>query len=364
MALGDSTRVNSNLQSLNALRALHNTNEKLGVHQMRLATGSRINRAEDDSAGYSIAKKLEAKVRGQAQALSNIGDAKGMLTVAEGSLNTAMDILQTMKEKATQAANDTMGDGERTAIKNQLDALTKELGNTLEGTKFNGMDLFDGTARNFQVGASGTEETDNFAVNLGTAEADDLVGELKTAVATSGGTNASIVSEQTFTGGKDVAAKTFTITGTGAAMKLMEGTNEVAVGDANINGKTLNYEGFSFKLTAGADTNTFTLAGTGSGGLIVESNADARTSINTLDTAIQTVSDQLAGIGDAQSRLTFKQQNLSTSMSNYEASRSRIQDADFAKEQMEIVKLQILQQTGTASLAQANSSQQGVLSLF
>ncbi|MEM9667229.1 MAG: flagellin, partial [Bacteroidota bacterium] len=68
--------------------------------------------------------------------------------------------------------------------------------------------------------------------------------------------------------------------------------------------------------------------------------------------------------GDDQSRLTFKQQNLTLSINNNESARSRIEDADFAKEQMEIVKLQILQQTGTASLAQANAAPQSVLSLF
>ncbi|MEM1126041.1 MAG: flagellin, partial [Bacteroidota bacterium] len=86
--------------------------------------------------------------------------------------------------------------------------------------------------------------------------------------------------------------------------------------------------------------------------------------LGNIDAAIQTLSDQLGAIGDDQSRLTFKQQNLTLSINNNESARSRIEDADFAKEQMEIVKLQILQQTGTASLAQANAAPQSVLSLF
>ena len=117
-AFGDLSRINTNLQSMQALRTLLNSNNELGMRQLRLATGSKINRAEDDSAGYSIATKLQAKVRGQAQALSNVGDAKSMLTIAEGSLSTVMEILQTMKEKTVQAANDTMSSTERTAIDN------------------------------------------------------------------------------------------------------------------------------------------------------------------------------------------------------------------------------------------------------
>ncbi|MDT0633320.1 flagellin, partial [Rubrivirga sp. F394] len=107
--------------------------------------------------------------------LSNIGDAKGMLTVGEGALNSTMDILQTMKEKAIQASNDTMGSEERTAIKGQIDALTAEIGDTLAGAEFNGKSLFGGTdtlsdgtstgaSLSFQVGAS---SSDTFGVEIG-----------------------------------------------------------------------------------------------------------------------------------------------------------------------------------------------------
>ncbi len=277
MSLGDLTRINTNIQSLQALNQLQKTNAEMGIRQLRLATGSRLNRAEDDSASYSIAKKLEAKIRGQAQALANIGDAKSMLTVGEGALNTVMDILQTMKEKVIQAANDTLSSDERTSIKNYLNELSAELQDTLDGAEFNGTALF-GSATvmlQFQVGAS---SSDTFSVSIDPTSASGL---------------------------------------------------SVASTD-----------------------------------LIVASAASAAATLDNIDNAIKDVADRLAAIGDAQTRLTFKQDNLSTSMTNYEAARSRIADADFAKEQMEIVKLQILQQTGTAALAQANAAPQAVLSLF
>ena len=88
MAFGDLTRVNTNIQSMQSLFELQKSNADLGMRQLRLATGRRINRAEDDSAGLSIAMKLESRIRGQAQALANIGDAKSMLNVAEGGLST------------------------------------------------------------------------------------------------------------------------------------------------------------------------------------------------------------------------------------------------------------------------------------
>ncbi|GAB5518498.1 MAG: flagellin [Rhodothermales bacterium] len=277
MAFGDLSRVNTNLQSMQSLRTLQSTNQELGMRQMRLATGSRINRAEDDSAGYTIAKKLEARVRGQAQALSNVGDAKSMLTVAEGGLTTVMDILQTMKEKTVQAANDTMGTDERAAIKNELNALSAEIVDIFGDTTFNGTNLF-GAATNsfsFQVNA---ESGDTFEVTIATTDA--------------------------------------------AALSV----------------ETADFD--------------------------VASAASANTTLTTIDNAIDGISERLSSLGDSQKRLTFKQENLTTSMNNYEAARSRIADADFAKEQMEIVKLQILQQTGTASTAQANQGAQSILSLL
>ena len=146
MAFGDLTRINTNLQSMESLRQMQQTNNNLGMRQLRLATGKRINRAEDDSAGFNIAKKLEARVRGQAQALSNVGDAKSMLTVAEGSLGTVMDILQTMKEKTVQAANDTLGSSERSAIDDQLTALSNEITDIIGDTTFNSTALFTSSA--------------------------------------------------------------------------------------------------------------------------------------------------------------------------------------------------------------------------
>ncbi len=275
--LGDLSRVNSNSQAFKALAQLNKTNGELGQRQMRLSTGKRINAAEDDSAGYAIARKLEAKTRGQAQALSNIGDAKSMLTVAEGSLGSVMDILQTMKEKTVQAANDTLGADERDKIKNQLNALSDEVTDLLGDSEFNGTSLFSSTG----------DSSFSFQVNSDSGD-------------------------------------TFTAT--------ISSTSVSALGIAT-------------------------------GSLQVGSNASAGATIQAVDTAIDRLSERLAGLGDDQKRLTFKQDNLNTSMNNYESARSRIEDADFAKEQMNIVKLQILQQTGTASLAQANSAPQSILSI-
>ena len=277
MSFGDFSRINTNVQALSSLRTLQSTNNQLGMRQLRLSTGSRLNRAEDDTAGYGIAKKLQAKVRGQAQALANIGDAKSMMTVAEGSLNSIMDILQNMKEKTIQAANDTLGTSERTAIKNELNALSAEVTDIIADADFNGTTLFGatGSSFSFQVNA---ESADTFVASIASVSA---------------------------------------------------GVMSVATTD-----------------------------------LQVSTAVSAAATLTNIDGGIQRLADAVAGVGDSQKRLTYKEQNLSVSMNIYEAARSRIADADFAREQMEIVKLQILQQTGTASLAQANAAPQAVLSLI
>ena len=275
------SRINTNIQSLRALQNLQNANSQLSMRQMRLSTGKKINRAEDDAAGYAIARKLEGRTRGLSQALANIGDGKSMLTVAEGGLGTVMDIVQEMKEKATQAANGSLSNAERTDIHEEIKNLSAEIDEVITGTDFNGDALFSVSA------------TTNFNFQVGDGKNDSVT---------------------------------------------------VSIGQMT----------FAYNLsTTGGGANDIDLSTPGG----------AKDAIGTLSTVINKLSDRLAGLGSDMKRLSFKEQNVKTAKTNYAAARSQIEDADFAKEQMEIAKLQILQQTATASLTQANSAPQAVLSL-
>jgi flagellin len=376
MGLGDFSRISTNTQAARALHSLSKTNNELGMRQYRLATGSRLNAAEDDSAAYSIAKKLESKVRGQAQALANIGDSKSMLTVAEGGLSGVMDILQTMKEKAVQAANDTLDTTERTAIGNQMTELLNEVDDIFNKTTFNGKNLFDAAAASTFDLQVGDTDDDTFQVSIDQISSADLnlTGASVTADLTLDNTwdtttfGVPTIDTTNYTGGSQEV--TFTVDSVDSAngavtLRYGSGVNDtITVADA----ATFSYEGADLTLDTGDSSNL--TAGTKFSvkfekqGLDVSDSTNARTTIETIDDAINTVASQMSKLGDYQKRLSFKQENLTTSMSNYESARSRIADADFAKEQMQIVKLQILQQTGTASLAQANSSGQSVLSLM
>jgi flagellin len=159
MANADLSRININIAALNALNSLRDVNSKLALHQLRLATGNRINSAADDPAGMTFAKKLDSRAKGLAVARNNIGDAQNVMAVAEGGIQSISDILITMKEKILQAANDTLGSEERTAVESQLDDYAAEIDQIVASTTWGGVILLDGTytGKQFQVGEQATD---------------------------------------------------------------------------------------------------------------------------------------------------------------------------------------------------------------
>jgi len=275
---GDLTRVGANFHAMEAWSNLKKVNGDIGQIQSRLSSGKRINSAEDDTSGYALSKHLESRVRGLSQALDNVGTAKNVLNIAEGGFQSQMSILQTMKEKATQAADGAFSTAQRGAIDDQFDALALELTDISDDTTFNDNALF-GSTTTFQVGEG---NGDTLAVTLSVSDATNGIGE----------------------DGTDISA------------------------------------------TSLAD------------------QSDAQTAIATLDSAIKSLAKSIQKVGDYNARLSSKEESLSLAISNTEATRSRIEDADFAKEQMGMMKLQILQQTSVSSFSQANSAPQMVLSLF
>jgi flagellin len=161
MATVDITRIASNIGALNALNSLQSINTKLAMHQTRLSTGLRINSASDDPAGLTIATKMLARSEGLRTALDNISDAKNMLSVAEGGMSKMSDIIVQMRNKAEQAASDTLGASERAAIQTQLSSYAQQLQDIIDQTKWNNVKLLDNTTGNkvFQTGVEEGETT-------------------------------------------------------------------------------------------------------------------------------------------------------------------------------------------------------------
>jgi flagellin len=161
MANVDVTRIAGNIGALNALNSLQNINKQLAVHQTRLSTGKRINSAADDPAGLTIATKMLARSQGMSVVIDNIGDASNMLSVAESGLSKMNDIMVQMRNKAEQAASDTLGSSERSAIQTQLSSYAEQIDAIVGETKWNGSLLLDGsvTGKVFQTGVDENEST-------------------------------------------------------------------------------------------------------------------------------------------------------------------------------------------------------------
>ena len=159
MAGADLSRINTNVAALNSLKALRDANRELTIHQLRLATGVRINNAGDDPAGLVFANRLMSRARGLEVARDNVGDVQNLIAVAEGGLQNVQEILLTMKEKILQAANDTLGSDERTAVESQLDDLAAEIDDIVNTTTWGGNVLLNGTftGKYFQVGEAASD---------------------------------------------------------------------------------------------------------------------------------------------------------------------------------------------------------------
>ena len=157
--------IHTNYSSLLTQTNLNKTNNALSINQQRLGTGLRINSAADDAAGLQIATRLGAQTKGMAVAMRNVSDASSLLQTADGAFSEMTDILQRMKDLATQSANGTNSDDDRKSMQAEYDELGKELGNIMENTSFGGEKLFskngqDGkfnAAVSFQIGATADE---------------------------------------------------------------------------------------------------------------------------------------------------------------------------------------------------------------
>jgi flagellin len=175
-----SLTINTNLFSLNAQRNVASTQNSLATAMQRLSSGLRVNSAKDDAAGLAIAERMNAQVKGMNVAIRNANDGISLAQTAEGALGSIVSNLQRMRELAVQAANDTNGTTDRTALNNEYQALAAENARVIANTQFNGQVLLTGTG--------GTAGTFTFQVGANTA-ADNQISVVTTNVATAMGTN-------------------------------------------------------------------------------------------------------------------------------------------------------------------------------
>jgi len=271
--------INTNLSAIKASNASTMASKALGTAMERLSTGKRINSAKDDAAGLAIATSMTSQVRGMNQSIRNANDGIAMAQTAEGALTEVTNMLQRVRELATQSASGTYQDAtDRVYMQTEVDELTAQIDQVVTNTKFNGVVLFDGstTAVTIQAGANAADTVDLTLSDL-------------TTLAASGG-----------------AAGSYDVSSATAANALL----------------------------------------------------------TSLDTELESISSARSGLGAGQNRLETVVNTLTSNVTNLSDARSRIEDTDYSAETTALAKAQILSQASTAMIAQANQSQQNVLSLL
>jgi len=293
--------VQHNLTAMNSNRMLGVTTSSQAKSTEKLSSGYKVNRAADDAAGPSISEKMRRQIRGLTQASLNAQDGISCVQTAEGALNEVQDMLQRMNELAVKASNGTLQSVDRKYIQQEVDALTSEIDRVACTTTFNETNLLDGTFTKKDLQVGSEDATTNKGQEI----------EVNIAALTFKGITGN---SQTFS--------TFVNKGTGS------------------------------QPTDGKDT------------LNVSEQAKAQTSIATIKNALQNVSTMRSALGAIQNRLEHTVKNLDNVVENTTAAESQVRDTDMATEMVRFSNNNILAQAGQSMLAQANQSNQGVLSLL
>ena len=356
--------VQHNLSAMNTNRQLGMSTNALSKSTEKLSSGYRINRAGDDAAGLKISEKMRSQIRGLDQASNNAENGISLIQTAEGALNETHAILQRMNELAVQGANDTNESIDRQAINEELQALTQEIDRISSTTQFNKKNLLDGTLQNnrLQIGANVGQ---NITINIGNMDATHIGLTMESVTTYGGSVSGQIVSgfatqSAAFAAGVNIAYEQHTksVVASGDKYFFMS-ADSVAASTATL--ESMKYIAAS---VGGVTNSTDFTSGTISFKAAVDNFDVANKTLSKVQAAINNVSSQRSALGALQNRLEHTIANLDTASENTSAAESQIRDVDMAKEMVTYSKNNILAQAGQSMLAQANQSNQGVLSLL
>ncbi|MEG3063923.1 MAG: flagellin [Comamonas sp.] len=375
--------INTNVASINAQRNLSLSGSSLSTSMQRLSSGLRVNSAKDDAAGLAISERMKAQSGGLTVAARNANDGISLAQTAEGALGKVGDMLQRVRELAVQSSNATNSISDREAMQSEVNQLVSEIDRVSKTTEFNGKKLLDGSFSGamFQVGANAGNNITVGSIGKATAEG---LGTANFATAT-----ATLAPATGFAtaGTFDIVGKTTVTISVAAA-----GSEEERLGQAvaAVNAKTADTGVTAFLETDASGVQTLTLKGEGNfsstatapvagfsftaatagaqtGGvsaLKVDTQSGAWETLQKVDKAIDQVNSARGDLGALQTRFEKTVENIDIQNENISAAKGRITDADFAVETANLSRAQILQQAGTAMVAQANQLPQSVLSLL
>lgn len=306
-AVGGNARIRTNIPAENAYNALDVSNRDISLRQLRLSTGKRINNAADDVAGYITSRALQARNASLKAAVKAVGDAQNVSYIAMDSLEAISNLLILMKESASNASSGAQGTDEKVALAKAAYRMAEQIQTVVDSTVFGGRQLIDGTySADFVIATNATNDLLTLSLDL-TLDNPDFNVE-------SGQFNVNSLNTSIFAG----------VTGLDLQAFDNVATDNLGIFDQDIINLTLT----------------------------------------SLDEALNNVNKVAAYLGGIVNRLTSQEDILKSQITNYNTAISRIEDADVAKEQLELVKSQFLQQASLVSLAQANANPQSFLQLI
>ena len=402
------TVINTNVGALHARHYAAKADLFVNKALERLSSGKRINSAADDAAGLAVASKMTSQMLGMRAAIRNTQDGISLVQTAESSMNEINNMILRMRELGVQMANGVYTSKDRDNAQMEVNALLQEIDLIASTSKFNGVNLLDGTY-NKEIRAGNTnQEIINVFINNMATSATAKMGFFATEKAVDGGsdtaanqevaakegTEVSIDTSVFSTAFKDVFANdglgTFSLTTTGSTggdnslfnIDPKTGTitskaalDAAAPTDTNGNGSTAGNGVYDIQVTytprngAAAHVEVIHLTVSAMADRTVANvdlttEADAKRSIEVLDKALGEMNAHQANLGALQNRMQYTINNLTQAAMNIEMARGRITDADYATETTVLAKHQILAQAATSMLAQANQSKQSVLTLL
>ena len=314
-AISGGGRIRTNIPAQNSYNALMIASNKIATSQLRLSTGKRINSAADDVSGYITSRNLLARNSALKAALNSTGDAKNVTSITQDALDNVNNLLIDIKEAAAIASSGALGTDEKVALAKGAFRLSEQIQFITDSTVFGGRQLLWGNySGDWTIGYYADETLLEIEVDLTTGNGDFNVA--------SGNFNLNATSAATAPGGN-------TSSFAGVTGLNLQSLDEVTETDLGIFGDT-----------------------------------QVKTTITSLAEAIDNVNKVASYLGGIQVRLDSQSELLNSQITNYSAAISRIEDADVAKEQLDLVKQQFLQQASTISLAQANQIPNTFLQLF
>ena len=388
--------INTNIAATMTTNALARNERDMAATMERLSTGKSINSAKDDAAGLAVSSRMTAQINGLNQAVQNAGDAISMLQTADGASIEIGNMMQRMRELSVQASNGTVTSTDQSSLNLEFVQLRTEIDRIANQTEWNGEQVLNGAAGTssdgtavFQVGGNSLQTMDvafgdwNLDASLSDRDGAAAVYDFAITdaeVAALAGNFVLSDGQNTVTLSAATVGPLTTVAGLAAAIEADGSLTRLTASDTGGTSLTLTYATQSVVTvdptlsengTAGTITTTTSgvtaksaVYGADISALDISTDAGANAAIAALDTAINGINAQRATFGAGMNRLEYAIDNLTNVSQNAQASRSRIEDADYAAETTELARTQIIAQAGTAMLAQANQQNQSVLSLL